>query len=175
MPNGDQEIGVCAHDTMTCEWVCPKTFRRGSWAVEFPLGTLSLPDALPGGTDYDAMVFTLRAYDLFVFPSQVLIHGYEAALKNRRAHKACLQRFNVLAHTPDCTWVCPAALRRTIVGWEGEKSLGQTYDAVVLTPSAYERFALPFQVADKGAARAYASYTVYLSRVRTRHAMERRP
>ena len=115
MPNGDEEYGMCAHDTMTCEWVCPKTFRLATRSGEFPYGTLDLPDALPGGGDYDAMVFTLGAYDLFVFPSQVLIYGYDTALKNRRAHKVCLQKYNVLAHTPDCTWVCPAVLRRNIV------------------------------------------------------------
>lgn len=183
MPNGDQEIGVCVHETMTCEWVCPKTFAIQGWKMGFPDGEIQLLDMLKAGEDYDAMVFTKDAYDKFVFPAQVIAHGYAQAARMRTRHHACLAKAYVVVHQLDCTWTCvPAKTKRHhYVQWSSntvaarKPGLSQTYDAIVLTPEAYERFALPFQVTDKGAARAYATYTVYLSRVRTRHALEKRP
>ena len=182
MPNGDQEIGVCAHDTMSCEWVCPKTFAIRDWRMGFADGELQLLDTMKAGEDYDAMIFTKDAYDKFVFPSQVIAHGYAQAARMRTRHHACLAKSYLLIHQLDCNWVCvPTKTRRHhYVQWtsnstERKPGLSQTYDAIVLTPKAYERFALPFQVTNKGAARANASYTVYLSRVRTRNALERRP
>jgi len=127
----------------------------------------------PDTIRFDAMIFTATAYDLFVLPDLIVTHGYDKARIIRTRHRACLKTFGVCNHWIECDWVCPRIGWRDMIEWKSHHNLRNVFDALVLTPSAYERFALPFQVRTRGAARAAALHRGYLGRVREEEAFRK--
>ena len=189
------EYGPCAHAVRTCDWVCPE-FELGSitmrWLeaerleaeLKVRQDTIPVTDPIraelgwkkgagPDTIRFDAMIFTATAYDLFVLPDLIVTHGYDKARIIRTRHRACLKTFGVCIHRIECDWVCPRIGWRDMIEWKSHHNLRNVFDALVLTPSAYERFALPFQVRTRGAARAAALHRGYLGRVREEEAFRK--
>ena len=182
------EYGLCVHSVRTCDWFCPE-FELGSITMHLAEAELKVrQDTIPvtdpiraelgwkkgAGPEtirFDAMIFTAAAYDKFVLPDLIVTRGYDKARILRTRHRACLKSFGVCVHWIDCDWICPRIGWRELIDWKSPHNLRNGFDALVLTPSAYERFALPFQVRTKGAPRALAMYQCYLSRVRTEEAL----
>lgn len=186
----DLVYGPCFHAIRTCEWVCPPVLEFGSLTMRFDGARIRVPsDELPvtdpvrrelgfragQGPDtvrWDAAVFTVDAYDRFVFPHVLLQQGYDKARAIRTRHRACLKAFGICIHRIDCEWVCPKIGWKQLIEWDSPHQLRRVFDAIVLTPEAYERVALPFQIRTRGAARALARYQQYLSGTRELRAVD---
>ena len=175
------EYGPCAHAVRTCEWVCPDMFDTlASITMRWSEAKLTVKqDTVPiigeDNVRFDAIVFTAAAYDLFVLPDLIVTHGYDTARDLRKRHHACIKhpRIGICVHRIECDWVCPRIGGRDLITWDSKHNLRNVFDALVLTPSAYARFALPFQVRNKGPARAEAMYQGYLRRVRSEKALDK--